>query len=317
MIVWGGFGAEWGFNTGGRYNPGANSWAFTTTYNAPTGRHTHKAVWTGSEMIVWGGEGTLGYGYLNTGGRYDPSTDSWTATSTTNAPSGRSLHKAVWTGSEMIVWGGFFYDGNDHWLNTGGRYNPRGDRWYATSTSNAPSARQYHTAVWTGSEMIVWGGWNGSNLLNTGGKYNPRWDTWTSVSTSNAPSARVDHTGVWTGSEMIVWGGYSNSELDTGGRYDPWTDTWTATNTTNAPGARADHTAVWTGNEMIVWGGSISSTDLNTGGKYNPGADNWVTTSTTNVPDGRLFHTAVWTGSEMIVWGGGSSNALFNTGGRV
>jgi len=34
-------------------------------------------------MIVWGGTP----GPLNTGGRYDPGTDSWTATSTTNAPS--------------------------------------------------------------------------------------------------------------------------------------------------------------------------------------------------------------------------------------
>ena len=32
--------------------------------------------------------------------------DNWTTTSTTNAPSPRSSHTAVWTGSEMIVWGG-------------------------------------------------------------------------------------------------------------------------------------------------------------------------------------------------------------------
>ncbi len=32
------------------------------------------------------------------------------------------------------------------------------DDWGATSTVNAPSARQFHTAIWTGSEMIVWGG---------------------------------------------------------------------------------------------------------------------------------------------------------------
>jgi hypothetical protein len=57
---------------------------------------------------------------LNTGGRYNASTNSWTATSTTNAPSSRSGHTAVWTGSEMIVWGGE----NDNFgsLNNGGRY---------------------------------------------------------------------------------------------------------------------------------------------------------------------------------------------------
>ena len=32
------------------------------------------------------------------------------------------------------------------------------DSWTATSTANVPSARYSHTAVWTGSEMIVWGG---------------------------------------------------------------------------------------------------------------------------------------------------------------
>src|SRR5262249_18646993 len=41
------------------------------------------------------------------------------------------------------------------------------DNWVATTTTNAPVARWQHTAVWTGSEMIVWGGWSGSNYLNT------------------------------------------------------------------------------------------------------------------------------------------------------
>ena len=65
--------------------------------------------------------------------------DTWTATSTTNAPVGRDVHTAVWTGSEMIVWGG--YDISTTTLNTGGRYNPSTDSWTATSTTNAPAAR--------------------------------------------------------------------------------------------------------------------------------------------------------------------------------
>src|SRR5262252_2785419 len=46
--------------------------------------------------------------------------DTWTPTSITNAPDGRMLPTAVWTGSEMIVWGGTTDRING--LNTGGRY---------------------------------------------------------------------------------------------------------------------------------------------------------------------------------------------------
>jgi hypothetical protein len=70
MIIWGGYGDG-------------------TTTNAPAARQTHAAVWTGSEMIVWGG---FISNYSNTGGRYNPVTDSWTATSTTNA---RPLPEAI------------------------------------------------------------------------------------------------------------------------------------------------------------------------------------------------------------------------------
>ena len=66
-----------------------NTWTATTITNAPSARVDHTAIWTGSEMIVWGGEPV--HPLSNTGGRYNPSTDSWTATSTTNAPSGRYL----------------------------------------------------------------------------------------------------------------------------------------------------------------------------------------------------------------------------------
>ena len=56
-------------------------------------------------MIVWGGI-TFAPNYLNTGGRYNPNTDTWTATSLANAPTPRADHTAVWTGVEMIIWGG-------------------------------------------------------------------------------------------------------------------------------------------------------------------------------------------------------------------
>jgi hypothetical protein len=130
------------------------------------------------------------------------------------------------------------------------------DTWTATSTDNFPSGRESHTAVWTGSEMIIWGGFGNGVYLNNGGRYNPATDSWTGTSTTNAPAARYLHTAVWTGTEMIAWGGQGDPGfLDTGGRYNPITDSWTTTSTINAPDARNLHTAVWTGSKMIVWGG--------------------------------------------------------------
>jgi hypothetical protein len=273
-----------------------DTWTPTSLTNAPTGRYVHTAVWTGSEMIVWGGQTTSGY--ANIGGRYNPSTDNWTATSTLNAPVPRAVHTAVWTGIEMIVWGGY----NGSFLSTGGRYNPSTDSWTATSTTNAPASRRTHTAVWTGSEMIVWGGSPTiSTYLNTGGRYNPSTDSWTATSTTNAPTARRYHTAVWTGSQMVVWGGTffdgMIEDLNTGGIYIPGADSWTATSTTNVPGGRYRHTAVWTGSEMIIWGGTLDdSSFLNTGGRYSLSTDSWTATSATNVPTVREDQTAVWTG---------------------
>ncbi len=170
MIVWSGYGNPGWANTGGRYNPGTDSWVATNTTHAPGGRDFHTAVWTGSEMIVWGGLGGLFHNPLNTGGRYNPGTNTWTATSTNNAPVNRAYHTAVWTGNEMIVWGGLSL-GFPGTLDTGGRYDPGANSWTATSTANAPPARRFHTAVWIGNQMIVWGGADNLQAFNTGGKY--------------------------------------------------------------------------------------------------------------------------------------------------
>ena len=114
-----------------------------------------------------------GWGPLNTGGRYDPAIDTWTTTSTgTGVPEARTSPTAVWTGGEMIVWGGLNAHGSQR--NSGGRYDPLTDAWTPTSTgANAPAKRYRHTAVWTGSEMIVWGGrpQGAGNLTLTGGLY--------------------------------------------------------------------------------------------------------------------------------------------------
>ena len=314
MIVWGGDNGGVPFNTGGRYNPATNSWIATSTANAPDGRSAHTAVWTGpdNEMIVWGG--FIGGGDTNTGGKYNPATNSWIATSTTNAPDARAGHIAVWSGDEMIVWGGSGNAGS--FPESGGRYNPTGDSW--TPTGKTPTPRARHAAVWTGSEMIVWGGSLQAGFTDTGAKYDPSTDSWVATSIVNAPTGRALPTAVWTGSEMIVWGGLdvSGSDVNTGGRYNPSTDSWSATSTSNAPVGRESHTAVWTDSSMIIWGGTDGTNYFSTGGRYSPGTNGWTATSTINAPDGRETHGAVWTGSEMIIWGGLGDAGYLNTGGR-
>jgi VCBS repeat-containing protein len=362
MVIWGGTGCvdppdcNLSFdrlNSGGRYNPVSDTWVATNTVGAPIGRDFHSGIWTGSKMIIWGGETNTGT--TDTGGIYDPITDQWLATNIVGAPIARSQHSAIWAGSEMIVWGatsdysgGKYNPTTDSWMptnlndaptvfighsavwtgsemivwggngclvptcentglvKTGSRYNPSTDSWTPTNSSGSPTERLSHTAVWTGTEMIIWGGEETSSIpySDTGSRYDPALDSWISISTVNVPQGRYDHTAIWTGTEMVVWGGFAGNSLDSGGRYNPTTDTWLATASSNAPSVRTNHTAIWTGSEMIVWGGSLATTVPTIGGKYNPSSDSWQPTSNVNVPFGRIYHTAVWTGNEMIVWGG-------------
>ena len=258
------------------YDPVSDTWfGAASTAGAPSQRLSPSAVWTGTELIFWGGyvvSGGVPTTALNTGARYNPATDTWRPMSTTGAPSARTAHRAIWTGTRMIIWGG---DGLGFtYTNTGGIYDPATDSWVgATSTVNAPSPRGSAAVVWTGSRMIVWGGEN-PGKFGDGALYDPGSDTWTgTTSPTGAPTARSHMPGVWTGQEMIIWGGTDGStDLNTGARYNPSSDSWIPLTTTGAPEARSSHLLAWTGTEMIAWGGVDASTNLNTGGIYRPPA---------------------------------------------
>jgi N-acetylneuraminic acid mutarotase len=309
---------------------GSDSWTALSLTDAPSSRWGHSAIWTGTEMLVWGG----GFAespqqYYNTGGRYDPATDIWTAISETDAPSGRFQHTAIWTGNAMIVWGGFVSNDVGGDTNTGGIYNPETDSWKATAGAAAPLPRAHHSAVWTGTEMIVWGG-NDYTIFNpfaSGGRYDPEADSWLPVfqDMSGPPTAREGHFAFWSGTEMIIWGGFyqfviDTGYLNTGARYDPASDSWTYTSVADAPTPRVGFAAVWTGSKMIVWGGFHVDNNvspgvreyLNSGGSYDPGLDNWKTISVTGAPSPRDSASAVWTGAEMIAWGGFSEDHTVN-----
>lgn len=271
LIVWGGHSGIARLDDGARYNPATDTWTPMSSVNAPSARVGHSSVWTGTYFIVWGGSDDTSL--LTTGARYNPVTDIWTALGTAGAPSKRSSHTVLWTGSQMIIWGGNYVDGsgNTQVLNTGARYNPPTNTWGGLTTVSAPRSRSNHASVWTGTEVIVWGGY-GSNfeVLNDCGIYNPSTNSWRAVDASSFPIGKFDHTAVWTGSEMIVWGGTSmvSSNLNDGARYNPVTNLWTRITETDAPLGRANHHAIWTGAEMLIWGGASYLTDTPS---YQPG----------------------------------------------
>ncbi len=323
LIVWGGWTISplAFFGDGARYNPVSNSWTALPAAGAPTPRRSHTAIWTGSEMIVWGGINSGGA--QGDGGRYHPTTNAWSVVTPTGAPSARLSHTAVWTGSEMIVWGGA--DASLNPFADGARFNPSANgnagQWSPLNAAmtTPPSARFSHTAVWTGTVMIVWGGSSASIQLGDGARYNPIAAMWTALPALNAPSARYSHTAVWTGSLMVIWGGTNNSlsEFGDGARYNPAADAWSPVGTDmNTPGPRHLQLAVWTGGSMIIWGGLNNSTYLGTGGRYDPVSNGWSGISAVNAPSARYGSAAIWSGKEMILWSGIAGTTNYPNDGR-
>ncbi len=337
MIIWGGAGQLGVLNTGGRYNPEANSWTATSTMNAPEGRAALTGVWTGDEMIVWGGSADPPSPLLNSGGRYNPNTDTWMATTTVNAPSRRYGHTAVWTGDEMIVWGGIDFGIPPPYFNTGGRYNPITDSWIATSTTNAPAGRFRHTAVWSGSKMIVWGGFGQLGTLNTGGRYcvrspvpcvgrcsptprprptppqrptpRPGIDgTWTVTGSLN--TGRFLHTATLlpSGLVLIVGGLDTHNTTRSAELYDPASGSWTSTGSLNT--GRFLHTATLLANgKVLVAGGNLGNGTVASAELYDPATGTWTFTGSLNTA--REEHTAtLLPGGKVLVAAGRGSNAF-------
>ena len=332
MIVWGGIGPGGGngaTNTGGIYNPATFSWTPTTAAGAPTARYNATAVWTGKEMLVWGGQDSTN-AYLSDGGRFDPVTNVWKPISNAGSPGPRAFHVAVWDpkAGEMIVWGG---SDSSNELATGGRYRPDMDAWTSIQDNPQPNAsRSRACGLWDSklNAFFIYGGF-GDDISNTvnnkffpdgavpgGVVYQPSgMPAWTGLQTVAQPSSRADCTAVFDGDKRyFVFGGISDNSsgyLNSGAQWDG--AMWSAFNGA-APTARRDHTAVFVSKVkyMIVFGGRNAS-PLDTGMALDTTMNTWKS-ELPRVLSPRYGHTAVSTGDKMIVWGGQGSGKL-NDGG--
>lgn len=278
VIVWGGgpSSAPNAFTDGASYTPESGAWTpIATPPGGSPGRRQPIAVWTGSRMLVWGGEEN---GQPVPGGAaYDPATDAWTALDTQGAPSPRSGVAWAWSGTTLFLFGGRIPGAGV--TAEGYAYSAESGQWSALPSSGAPSPRADAFTAWTGSEFFVWGGRDESgNSRNTGARYDPTTERWSGVTSDDAPSSRSAPAGrtgwaVPLGSGVLVAGGLNNGEkaMTDGRHYDPVSDTWVATLPDWPSGASHEHgAAIFTGAELILWSGLSGGSLVADGERYKP-----------------------------------------------
>jgi hypothetical protein len=239
-------------------------------------------------MLIWGGLIRSSGADYDDGAAYDPETNAWRDLPPPPlAP--RSNGATVWTGDEMLVWGG----AGDDFLSDGAAYDPTTSIWRRVEPSPL-SGRIGAAAVWTGREMVVFGGCSNAGTFGDGAAYDPPSRTWRSLPSSPGPP-RCFATAAWTGEKMLVWGGINDGERETtnGALYDPANDAWVEMSPGPLRATGPDPVLAWTGDEMLIWQGP-------TGAAYRPASDTWRELP---MMDRRSYSVAVWTGEMALLWG--------------
>jgi hypothetical protein len=225
-------------------------------------------------------------------------------------PEVRTNAATAWTGSQLVIWGGYVFDGGgDKTPNDDGFMFDAGSRTWGPMPAGPLSPRSDAASAWSGSEFLIWGGFTGDccvpseMFLDDGAAFDPATGRWRALPAS--PLGERAPFSVWTGRELIVWGSRDRTvrRLD-GAAYDPDTSRWRPI--ADGPIELTDGSAVWTGEEMIVFGAALdgnnhAGTETNIGAAYNPTTDTWRRIQDSTLSPQAV--TATWPGSgEMIAW---------------
>jgi len=265
-------------------------------------------LWDGSELLV-AGEVANTDPPATAAAAYNPSTQHWRRLPAPS-PGGPGRYEGeletVWTGKEMIMLGASYHTA----------YSPATNRWRPLPDTSAAHLGGF-AMVWTGAQVLTWGGGCCDSFEATGAAYTPATNTWTALPTS--PLAGRLTTGAWTGTELVIPGGTGGdrrvrdsegrevdlgpSTVADGAAYNPTTRAWRAIAPLPAP--RTGETLTWDGHELVAVGGAGENTTTppDTALAYDPGANRWRTLPRFSA--GRINHGAVWTGRQLLVWGGG------------
>jgi hypothetical protein len=229
------------------------------------------AAWTGREVLVWSSTAATS---LRNGREvvlaYNAETNRW-RTLPASGLAFRSRAVVVWTGNELVVWGGLGPESATA-FDDGARLDPATGTWRRLPAAPVPG-RAEAAAAWSGHEVLIWGGDSGGgNEIGQGVAYNPGTNTWRALPFSPL-RAKSRAAGVWTGRHFFVMGGTARGELPAPGpgsaAYDPATGAWTAiraaprfppypssaTDVSFASDQRDNGLAVWTGTSILFVGG--------------------------------------------------------------
>ncbi|CAN5515229.1 hypothetical protein BH24ACT26_BH24ACT26_14370 [soil metagenome] len=264
----------------------------------PEPRTDPVSVWTAREgaveLFLWGGYTGYGGSVHADGFAWSPDTNDWRRLP--DAPlAPHSRAGAVFTGSEVIVWGG--YGSNQESLGDGAAYDIAADSW--RSIAEAPiTARAPLSTIWTGREMIVWGSYERPSGQADGAAYDPSDDTWRPI--ARAPRSLDLATTVWTGDEMVVFGALldnnnaSRTDHAVGLAYDPESDSWRELAPSQlSPQASA---IAWTGSEVIAWDYGLRAA------AYNPTKDRWRSLPDVPLKSYECYPASVDIGSFVMAW---------------
>jgi hypothetical protein len=159
FVAWGGTDTFDWFSDGRYFNPSLNAWSTVSTTNRPSLRESSSSAWTGAGLLLW--SGWNGGDFMTDGFLLKPAVGSggtWSKISDVNQPSPRAENGTVWTGSELCVWSGCGGDSCVDVREDGGCYSPAKDQWRSIPADASFLGRTNPTAVWTGTELIVFGG---------------------------------------------------------------------------------------------------------------------------------------------------------------
>jgi hypothetical protein len=304
---------------GMRYDPATDSWRSFSRPAMPLADYYHEGVWSGSELILWGGcRAEPGTTYaicdVTAGARYNPTTDTWRSMSQSGAPSVGVTRALQWIGNRMFAWGG------STGSNAAALYDPVADHW--TSIATPPESRRYHKSLWTGSEVLVLGGVNGAFPASTALAYRPATNTWRTLPAADGPSwdeGYYDSTMMaWNGTEALVLSPVSPTAMRLF-RYDAAHDTWSTAAATGTPSIRRNGAIAWVGGRLMIWGGisGINGDWLANGAMYLPASDSWLPIAAAGAPAARGYVFGIGAGSSALVWGGLCSDESCAGGARL